>query len=110
MKELKTVWRGDQVAAKMENAARWGIDRTMAEAVVDAKQNHKGWNNITGLAEGSVRIVKAAKRSGNGTVGFWGSTGVDYVIWLEVKQGAFLRTAGDKAHKNLAGHIAAKMK
>lgn len=99
-------WNGDDVKRKVERAARIGIDKTMAQAVVHAKRNHPGWKNRTGLAEGSVRIIQQAERRGSGQiVGVWGSTGVNYVIWLELKQGSFLRSAGDAVYPKLKENI-----
>lgn len=103
-------WRGDQVKKKVLAATKWGIDKTMSEAVIHAKRNHPGWRNRTGAAEGSVRIVREAQVRGKHVVGVWGSTGINYVIWLEFKQGSFLRTAGDAVYPRLRGHIRSRLK
>ena len=55
------IWNGDDVKAKVLAAAEKGIDKTMAAAVRDTKGSHPGWKNITGLAEGSVRIGVTAR-------------------------------------------------
>ncbi len=99
------IWNGDDVKAKVLAAAEKGIDKTMAAAVRDTKGSHPGWKNITGLAEGSVRIVKFATRQGNRVSGQWGSLGVKYVIFLELKHGSFLRMSGDRNYPMLAGVI-----
>ena len=77
----------------------------MAKAVGDIKGNHPGWTNITGLAEGSVRIIGFAKQSGSRVAGTWGSLGVQYVIFLEILRGSFLRRSGDRNYPMLAGEI-----
>lgn len=108
-------WRGAAVLARVENATKRGIDKTMAEAVVNAKSNHPGWKNVTGTAEGSVRIGQFAERDAAGFVGRWGSVGGtltregrsqgNYVIFLELKHGSFLRNAAARTYRRLAGYI-----
>ncbi len=98
-------WNGDKVKRKARRAAKDAINETIAEAVRHAKQNHPGWKNRTGTAEGSIRVIEFAHREGNRTVGLWGSIGVDYMIWLELKHGAALRSAGDATYPKLADHI-----
>ena len=61
-----------QCAAKVERAppSKRGsrkatikaINRTMADCVLYFKGNHPGWNNISGTAEGSVRITQFAEQ------------------------------------------------
>ncbi len=108
-------WNGNKVKRKARRAAKDAINETIAEAVRHAKQNHPGWKNRTGTAEGSIRVIEFAHREGNRTVGLWGSIGVDYglwgsigvdyMIWLELKHGAALRSAGDATYPKLADHI-----
>jgi hypothetical protein len=106
-------WRGQQVLGKVLKAVERGVNVTMAAAVLDTKGNHPGWRNITGFAEGSVRIINFATRSGKRVSGEWGSLGSlggkrnknNYVFWLEVKHGAFLRKSADRNYPNLAGAI-----
>lgn len=76
-------WKGDDVEAKVQRAARIGINRTMALCVAEAKENHP-FTNRTGTAERSVRIASAAKTSDNITVGIWGSVSVIYFKYLEI--------------------------
>lgn len=98
-------WRGGQVRGATTGAVKKGIDDTMAAAAISAKSSHPGWRNRTGAAEGSVGIIAPARERGDGVVGEWGSKGVNYVIWLELKRGSFLRNAGDKEYPNLVGRI-----
>lgn len=98
-------WRGDDVLRRVQRATEFGIDRTMADAVVESKRNHPGWKNKTGTAEGSIRIVKEAGENAlGGTSGEWGSTGVNYMIFLEVKHGSALRSA-TRVYRNLKRYI-----
>lgn len=98
-------WHGREVAEKIQRATEAGIDDTMADAVIQAKSHHPGWRNRTGTAEGSVRIIEPAHRDGQGTVGVWGSMGVNYVLALELQRGSFLRNAADDAYPQLEGRI-----
>ena len=102
-------WFGDKVKRKVRRAAKDAINETMAEAVLHAKRNHPGWKNRTGTAEGSIRIIEFAHREGSRTVGLWGSIGVNYMIWLELKHGSALRSAGDATYSNFKDRIRAAM-
>ena len=103
-------WRGDQVVRNVRAATKWGIDKTMSEVVIHSRRNHPGWTNITGNAEGSVRIIRPAQDASGAIIGIWGSVGVLYVIYLEFKSGSFLRTAGDAIYPRLVKHIRSKIK
>ena len=98
-------WNGDRVAAKVRAASEAAINETMADAVIQAKQHHPGWQNRTGTAEGSVRIVQPATQGREGIYGEWGSVRVNYVIWLELKHGSFLRNAADHTYPALGKTI-----
>ena len=106
---MKLRWNGKQVSKNVEAAAKRGIDKTMAAAVISAKRGHGGWKNRTGAAEASVRIVQFAKRYRKGAVGIWGSADIDYVIWLELKHGSFLRNAAARNYRRLAANIRAAL-
>lgn len=99
-------WQGDAVIKKMLGAQKKGVDAVMAAAVLTAKNSHPGWINDTGTAEGSVRIVNFADRLAAGRIGgVWGSVDVNYVIWLEVNHGSFLRRAARTNYPKLASKI-----
>lgn len=98
-------WNGDGVARHVEEAARKGINDVMAKSVVSGQRSHPGWRNRTGTAEGSVQIQEPAHRQGNAVLGRWGSRGVNYVIFLELKHGSFLRHSADIHYPSLAGII-----
>jgi hypothetical protein len=100
-------WNGDQILKKVRDASFRGIDKTMAECVIHAKDNHPGWQNQTGTAEGSIQIADFARREGKYIVGRWGSKQVNYFIWLELKHGAALRRAADAVYPRLNEHIRA---
>ena len=102
---MSVSWNGDALKKKYIDAAKRGLDKTMAECVVQFKGNHPGWNNITGTAEGSVGIVQFAREQGPMVVGIWGSKDVDYMIWLEIKHWSALRSAADRIYPNLTQNI-----
>lgn len=79
----KFEWRGPQVKGAMERAIPKAMDDTTAAASIRAKQNHPGWRNRTGIAEGSIR-GEPARRAPEGWLALFGSFGVDYFIWLEI--------------------------
>jgi len=86
-------------------ASKRGIDDVLAAAVNEAKQNHPGWRNITGTAEGSMAIQQPAHEDRRGVVGRWGSMGVLYMIFLEILHGSALRHAADVTYPSLGRRI-----
>lgn len=70
-------WNGDALTAKMRAAQINGVNKTMADAVQQAKNNHT-WNNQTGVLEGSIKIAEFARADAAGVAGTWGSTDVEY--------------------------------
>ena len=98
-------WFGPQIVKDMEKASIKGVNATMAISAVHAKRNHKGWRNRTGKAEGSIRIIAGAKKSGSAVQGTWGSLGVAYMRWLEFKHGAALRASAAINYPLLTGNI-----
>lgn len=105
MSGFRMTWHGDEIKARLLAASKRGIDDTMAEATIEAKTHHPGWQNRTGTAEGSVRVVDAAHEDRKGVLGRWGSQGVNYVIWLELKYGSFLRNAASAVYPKLTARI-----
>lgn len=102
-------WHGDDIRARVEEAARMGINRTMALCVAEAKENHP-FTNRTGTAERSIRIAAAAKTTDNVTVGIWGSVSVIYFKYLELgtaitrsRTSIFNRLRGNPDKKKNAG-------
>lgn len=91
-------------------AAEQGINEVMADAVLQAKQNHPGWVNRTGTAERSVQVQDVAQRRGSTVTGRWGSKGTNYVEVLERLHGAFLRSAADAKYPGLAAAIRKRLK
>ena len=98
-------WKGHAIQRGIHRAAGQAINATMRDGVQHAKANHPGWKNRTATAEGSVKILKHASQKGSRAVGMWGSSGVGYVIWLELKHGAFLRNAADTTYAGLMGYL-----
>ncbi len=98
------VWKGDGLKRVVKAAVRRGIDKTMSEAVIHAKNNHPGWQNRTATAEGSVRVHTFARGTGL-IVGVWGSLQVNYVPNLEERHGHFLRGAAKEIYPRLARNL-----
>lgn len=105
-------WRGDEVQRSVERAARVGINATLTECVSRAKDEHP-YENRTGTAERSVRIIAAARAVGNAVVGAWGSISVRYFRFLEYGHGlrfASLVPAARTLYPRLAANIRAAMR
>lgn len=89
-------WLGPEIQDRVEGASMRAIDRTTLQAAEHARQNHPGWKNITGIAEASIGTNPARKQKrrirGNVT---GGEGDAFYLLILEVKNGAALRTAAD---------------
>lgn len=101
-------WHGDQVLARLHAAQQLAIDEIMAACVIYAKQHHPGWKNISGFAEGSIRILATAQPDpAGGYSGQWGSAECDYMVWLELKHGSALRNAADILYPQLEARVAA---
>ena len=107
--KLRLTWYGDVIKLRVGDAAKRGVDDTMAAAALSAKGNHPGWRNITTTAEGSVTIITPAHDVPGAVRGVWGSRGVNYVVWLELKHGAFLRNAAGQHYPSLGHRIAQHM-
>lgn len=75
-------WYGDKIKAKMNRAMAIGVNRTMAEAVLSAKENH-AFTNRTTTAEKSIRIQTPAKDMQGMITGIWGSVSTKYFKFLE---------------------------
>ena len=76
-------WKGDALMAKMRKAQRFGVNKTMATTVEQAKRNH-AWRNRTGTLEGSVSIIEFATPISTGFRGEWGSKDVRYALIHEL--------------------------
>lgn len=76
-------WNGEALKRKMFAAQKFGIDKTMAEAVTHAKNNHT-WKNRTGTLEGSVKIIEYGAKDLDGVAGTWGSADVVYALIQEL--------------------------
>lgn len=102
-------WRGPQVLKSMMKAARFGINKTMSECVMQAKHNHP-FRNRTTTAEKSIRIAVNAQTRGDVTEGLWGSLQTNYFIFLELgtnrmRSFATLRPAAKKIYPRLPDNI-----
>lgn len=106
-------WFGGQVSANVKRAQVGGINRTMAEAAIHAKNNHE-WRNRTGVLEGSIGIAEYGHSTANGAAGTWGSQDVAYAIFQEIgtpdiPARPYLRPAADATYPRLAANIRREM-
>lgn len=101
----RSEWRGAQVKAEVIAACVSGTQDTIDQAVRQAKFNHPGWQNRTGLAEGSIRPQEFAAAQGPKVHASWGSVGVSYMRRLEKYHGHALQGAADIAYKQLVPNV-----
>ena len=73
--------------------------------VVYTKANHKGWKNRTYWAQNHIVVIQKAKKVGKAIIGKWGSVKTFYMIFLEFKYGAALRTSLMRNKHRLAHHM-----
>lgn len=99
-------WNGDQMKRKARAAALSGLDAIAQKCVDGAKSDHPGWKNKTGAAEASIGIISPANEDGAGAAVQWGSSGVAYMIWLELNHGSAMRNQADLNYPNLAAEVA----
>jgi hypothetical protein len=99
-------WHGDEMKRRMTEAAKQGVNATLALCVIYSKQHHGGWQNQTGTAEGSINIYQYAQQEVSGVVsGLWGSSDVAYFIHLELRFFT-LRHSADVNYPRLGSLIA----
>lgn len=103
------VWNGEAVKRQVIEASMRGVNKTMADCVIEAKSNHPGWKNVTGTAEGSIRIQSFAQEAGRDVFGLWGSINVVYMKYLEWLHGSALRNAADRCYPRLKRYIRESM-
>ena len=102
-------WHGDAIQRRAREAAKQGVDATMAACVIHAKTHHP-FTNRTATAEGSINIYQYATAQGATVRGLWGSADVLYFIFLELGSSRSrpyptLRPAADAEYPKLAGRI-----
>ena len=102
-------WKGPEVQRTWFEAARKGIDDTMAKCIEDAQPNTP---YDTGNLRRSEKIQQLAHRERETVVGLWGVTAedADYAIFIEVgargRPGVnMLRNAADKEYPKLQSRI-----
>lgn len=105
-------WKGDEVFKQTVEAAKKGIDKTLADCVNGAKGEHT-FVNRTGVLEGSIQS-RAAKVVGSIVRGVWGSFGVAYAIFIEtgtvhITAMPFLRPQTEIHYPELPENIKAAM-
>lgn len=89
-------WLGDEIQRRVQTASRRAINRTTEATAQFARDNHPGWKNVTGTAEGSIGTnpARLQKRRIIGSV-TGGAGDAFHLLILEVKNGSALRNAGD---------------
>ncbi len=108
---MSLTWNGDAIQRKALDAARFGIDQTMAEGVIGAKSElYPGHGLVMAVLQGSLRMEPATVR-GAVVSGRWGSFIVAYALRIEEGSGRFtgyryLQNNADKQYPKLAGRIA----
>ncbi len=75
-------WNGDAVFDRVRRAAEVGVDRTLAEAVSQAKHDHR-WVSRTGFLEATIGIVDFAHSDGLTVKGAFGAL-ANYALDVEV--------------------------
>ena len=103
---FRLFWKGDQIKDRLLNAARQGIDETMAAGVNTAKPLTPV---DTTTLQGSERI-EPARIEGDRAIGLWGSFDVGYAIYVETgtrgRPGVnMLRRAADQEYPKLLDRI-----
>jgi phage gpG-like protein len=83
MSSQSLTWNGPAITAKMRAAQKTGVNATMAQCAVQAKNNH-AWQNQTATLEGSIGIAEFARDYSAGVVGTWGSKDVKYALIHEL--------------------------
>lgn len=100
-------WLGDKVQKRVEAAAVRAVDRTTEAAADYARNNHPGWKNVSGTAEASIGVAPARVlgRRIRGSVRGGGGEAF-YLLILEVKKGAALRTSADVNFPDVQARLA----
>jgi hypothetical protein len=99
-------WLGDKLEKRVEGASKRAIDRTTEAAAEYARQHHPGWKNVTQTAQDSIGTnpARLQKRQIRGNV-TGGAGDAFYLLILEVKNGAALRTAADVNFPDVARRL-----
>lgn len=126
-------WKGGALLERLRKAQVYGVNKTMEDCVVEAKESHP-WQTRSGVLEGSIGIAENAHEKGGGVTGVWGSKANKYALIQELggtitpkaakalkipqPDGSlrfaksvtlpprpYLRPAADKHYPSLAGHI-----
>lgn len=83
MSSQSLTWNGGALTAKMRRAQIFGVNDTMKDCVVHAKNNHT-WKNQTATLEGDIQVAEVARADGAGVVGTWGVRKNDYALIQEL--------------------------
>lgn len=98
-------WKGDKVKRNARTASIIGINRTMSEAVGQAKGNHP-WQNRSVTLEPGIKIAEGAAVRGGKVSGTWGVPLVNYAQYLErSKKWRWLVPAARAIYPRLKHHI-----
>lgn len=104
-------WLGDKLKERVVEAAKAAIDETTEEAADYARTHHPGWHTVTGTAEGSIGTNSARELKGKIRGNVTGGDGeAFYLMILEVKNGAALRTAADVVFPRVQERLASEFR
>jgi hypothetical protein len=105
MSKWQMNWKGDDVARNILRYSVTALNDTGGECVRTAKSNHSGWQNRTGLAEGSIQVQQPAAHGSITPSMEWGSRAVKYFRRLEFEHGSALRSAAQVVYPTLPERI-----
>lgn len=77
-------WNGDALKKKLREAQIAGVNETMGECVVHAKDNHPWVYRTPGGLESSIDVAEYAAPDGDGVKGSWGSLDNEYALIQEL--------------------------
>ena len=83
MSSQSLTWNGPALTAKMRQAQKDGVDKTMSDCVIQAKNNHT-WKNQSSTLEGDIQVAEFAREDSAGVVGTWGVRKNDYALIHEL--------------------------
>ena len=103
-------WNGELVKRNTIEAAKWGVDATMAACVREAKGRVRV---DTTTLQGSIEM-RPAQQQGDDVVGLWGSFSVNYAIFVEMGTGRmsaqpYLWPSADHQYPKLPDRIKRKL-
>jgi hypothetical protein len=104
-------WRGDEVKAKVAQAAQAAVSQTVEDAAATAAG---AWPRLTGESAESIGVTSAAQRNGSRVSARWGSPLLKVLlneVGVRGRPGLhLLRRSGDATYGHLAGRIRGRLR